>query len=381
MRFAFPANNRTQNMNSEMNRHAQLREDIVVFALSSSHDLAEEICRILDIPLSPCECLQFADGEILVELGASVRGKDVYFVQSTNKPVNKHLMELLIAIDACKRASARSINCVIPYFGYARQYRYMLRNLSEGKGVMPRTLNPYFGYARQDRKAKPRQPITSKLVASLLETAGANRVITMDLHATQIQGFFDVPADDISTLSIIGNYFLKKKDLNPEDIVVVSPDHGGTVRARKLADQLGAPVAIIDKRRPKPNVAVAMNLLGDVSGKTAVIIDDMVDTAGTLTSGINMLYEKGAKDVYAACAHGVLSGPAIERLKSSRLKEFIVTNTIDQNEHKAEYDNMVVLSIAPLCAAVIEAIQLKESLSTALHNAIEADLHEEDSKN
>lgn len=338
-------------MNSDMSRHAQLREDIVVFALSSSKDLAGEICDILDIPLSPCECLEFADGEILVELGASVRGKDVYFVQSTNKPVNKHLMELLIGIDACKRASARTINCVIPYFGYARQ----------------------------DRKAKPRQPISSKLVASLLERAGADRVITMDLHATQIQGFFDVPADDISTLSIIGNYFLKKKDLNPEDIVVVSPDHGGTVRARKLADQLGAPVAIIDKRRPKPNVAVAMNLLGDVSGKTAVIIDDMVDTAGTLTSGINMLYEKGAKDVYAACAHGVLSGPAIERLKNSRLKEFIVTNTIDQNEHKKEYENMVVLSIAPLCAAVIEAIQLKESLSTALNNAIDADLHAEES--
>ncbi len=335
-------------MSEIKSRQEKLRDEIVVFALSSSHDLAEEICEILGVPLSPCAAQEFADGEILVELGESVRGKDVYFVQSTNKPVNKHLMELLIGIDACKRASAKSINCLMPYFGYARQ----------------------------DRKAKPRQPITSKLVASLLERAGANRVITMDLHAAQIQGFFDVPADDISTLSLIGNYFQKKKDLNIEDVVVVSPDHGGTVRARKLADELGAPVAIIDKRRPRPNVAVAMNLLGDVSGKTAVIIDDMVDTAGTLTSGINMLYEKGAKEVYAACAHGILSGPAIERLKNSRLKEFIVTNTIDQKEHKKDYENLRVISVAPLAAAAIEAIQLNESLSTALNNAIKRDLGE-----
>lgn len=318
-------------------------ENTVIFALSSSKDLAQEICDILGIKLGESRVLHFADGEILVELGESVRGKDVYFIQSTNKPVNEHLMELLIGIDACKRASAGSINCVIPYFGYARQ----------------------------DRKAKPRQPISSKLVASMLEAAGADRVITMDLHATQIQGYFDIPADDISTLSLIANYFKNKKDINIDDIVVVSPDHGGTVRARNLADQLGAPVAIIDKRRPKPNVAVAMNLLGDVSGKTAVIIDDMVDTAGTLTSGVNMLYEKGAKAVYAACAHGILSGPAIDRLKNSRITEFICTNTIDQKENKEKYPSLKVISVAPLLAATISAIENNASLSTALREAIE----------
>lgn len=328
-----------------MNDKKDLQEKTVVFALSASRDLAQEICDILELPLGKCDVKRFADGEILVELGESVRGKDVYFVQSTNKPVNDNLMELLIGIDACKRASANTINCVIPYFGYARQ----------------------------DRKAKPRQPISSKLVASLLETAGADRVITMDLHATQVQGYFDIPADDITTLPLIAEYLKHKPDINIEDLVIVSPDHGGTVRARRLADKFGAPVAIIDKRRPKPNVAVAMNLLGDVDGKVAVVIDDMVDTAGTLTSGINMLYEKGAKEVYAACAHGVLSGPAIERLKKAGLKEFIVTNTIDQKENAQEYPEMKVLSVAPLAAAAIEAVELNESLSTALQHAVEHD--------
>lgn len=326
-----------------MKKPEDLKDSTVVFALSSSKDLAQEICDILEIPLGQCEVHHFADGEILVELGSSVRGKDVFFVQSTNRPVNDNLMELLIGIDACKRASARSINCVIPYFGYARQ----------------------------DRKAKPRQPISSKLVATMLERAGANRVITMDLHAAQIQGYFDIPADDINTLSLISEYLKHKPGLSLEDVVVVSPDHGGTVRARRLADRLGAPVAIIDKRRPRPNVAVAMNLLGDVDGKVAVVIDDMVDTAGTLTSGINMLYEKGAKEVIAACAHGVLSGPAIDRLKNSGLSEFIVTNTIDQKANKELYKEMTVLSVAPLAAAAIEAIEMNESLSTALQSAID----------
>ncbi|WP_276886641.1 ribose-phosphate diphosphokinase [Allobaculum stercoricanis] len=325
-----------------MKQKEELKDSTVVFALSASKGLAQEICDILDLPLGKCDVHHFADGEILVELGESVRGKDVFFVQSTNRPVNDNLMELLIGIDACMRASARSINCVIPYFGYARQ----------------------------DRKAKPRQPISSKLIATMLERAGANRVITMDLHAAQIQGYFDIPADDLNTLPLIAEYLKNKDGLNLEDIVVVSPDHGGTVRARRLADRLGAPVAIIDKRRPKPNVAVAMNLLGDVDGKVAVVIDDMVDTAGTLTSGINMLYEKGAKQVIAACAHGVLSGPAIDRLKSANLAEFIVTNTIDQAENKAKYEEMTVLSVAPLAAAAIEAIEENESLSTALNAAV-----------
>lgn len=320
--------------------HSSLKDTTVIFALSASKDLAQEICDILDLPLGKLKCQKFADGEVLVELEDSVRGKDVYFVQSTHKPVNDNLMELLIGIDACKRASAKSINCIIPYFGYARQ----------------------------DRKAKPRQPISSKLVASMLERAGATRVITMDLHAAQIQGFFDIPADDINALPLIANYIKKHPDIDLDNVVIVSPDHGGTVRARRLADKISAPVAIIDKRRPQPNVAVAMNLLGDVSGKTAIVVDDMVDTAGTLTSGINMLFEKGAKDVYAVCTHGVLSGPAIERLKNSRIKEFIVTNTIDQKENKKLYDRLIVLSVAPLCAAAIQAVEDNASLSKALQN-------------
>ncbi|WP_290172390.1 ribose-phosphate pyrophosphokinase [uncultured Dubosiella sp.] len=315
-------------------------EKTIVFALNSSCELAEQICDILGIELGKCEVKHFADGEILVELGESVRGKDVYFIQSTNKPVNDNLMELLIGIDACKRASAATINAIIPYFGYARQ----------------------------DRKAKPRQPISSKLVASLLERAGADRVITMDLHATQIQGYFDIPADDITTLPLIGEYVKSIETGN--DVVVVSPDHGGTVRARRLAEMLNAPLAIIDKRRPKPNVAEAMNLIGDVNGKTAIIIDDMVDTAGTLTSGINMLKEKGAKKVYAACSHAILSGPAVERLKNANLEEFICTNTIDQTKNHDEYPQMKVISVAPLLAATINAIEHNSSLSSALQNAI-----------
>lgn len=319
-----------------------MNSNTIIFALNSSQDLARQICDLLGMELGKCEVKHFADGEILIELGESVRGKDVYFIQSTNKPVNANLMELLIAIDACKRASAATINAVIPYFGYARQ----------------------------DRKAKPRQPISSKLVASLLEVAGADRVITMDLHATQIQGFFDIPADDLAALPLIAQHI--KEVTNGEDLVVVSPDHGGVVRARKLAEELNAPIAIIDKRRPKPNVAEAMNLIGDVSGKTAVIIDDMVDTAGTLTSGINMLKEKGAKKVYAACTHGILSDPAIDRLKNAAIEEFICTNTIDQQENSKKYPEMKVISVAPLLAATIQAIQNNSSLSYALQNAVKS---------
>ena len=279
--------------------------------------------------------MHFADGEILVQLGESVRGKNVYIVQSTCNPVSSNLMELLIAIDACKRASANTITAV----------------------------TPYYGYARQDRKARPRQPITSKLVASLLETAGATRVMTMELHATQIQGFFDVPADDISCLPIIANYF---KEKNIEDLVVVSPDHGGTTRARALAQRLNAPIAIIDKRRPKPNVAEAMNILGDVEGKNVVIIDDIVDTAGTLVAGVDLLYKMGAKEVYASCAHGVLSGPAIERLEKSRIKEFICTNTIPQSEKQAQLAKMRVLSVGPLLGRIIKSIEEHRSISEVL---------------
>lgn len=309
-----------------------MKNKTVVFALTSSVGVANEIVAELGIPLGLCEVKHFADGEIMVELGESVRGKNVYIVQSTCNPVSSNLMEVLIAIDACKRASAANITVVMPYFGYARQ----------------------------DRKAKPRQPITSKLVATLLETAGANHVMTMELHATQIQGFFNVPADDISAICIIGKYV---QSLNLEDIVVVSPDHGGTTRARKLAEMLHAPIAIIDKRRPKPNVAEAMNLIGDVEGKTAVIVDDIVDTAGTLTAGINMLREKGAKAVYASCVHGVLSGPAIDRLKAANLDGFICTNTIEQTEKAPLYDKMHVLSVGPVLGNVIKAMEENKPVS------------------
>ena len=279
----------------------------------------------------------FADGEILVTPEESVRGKHVYFIQSTDSPVNDNLMELLIAIDACKRGSAKEINVVLPYYGYARQ----------------------------DRKAKPRQPITSKLVAKLLEASGADRVVTIDLHATQIQGFFEIPADDIAANGLIGQYFLEKEKDDLENIVVVSPDHGGAVRARKLAEQLHAPIAIIDKRRPKPNVAVAMNLIGDVDGKTAIIIDDMV--------GIQMLKDHGAKKVYATCTHGILSGPAIERLKEVDIEEFVCTNTIDQTEHQKALPNMKVISVAPLIASLIEAVETNSSLSAAMKEAFGRD--------
>lgn len=311
-------------------------EKTLVFALSSSIELAKEVVSELGIPLGLCDVKHFADGEIMVELGESVRGKHVYIIQSTCNPVSTNLMEVLIAIDACKRASAVHITVIMPYFGYARQ----------------------------DRKARPRQPITSKLVATLLETAGANRVITMELHATQIQGFFDIPADDISAICIIGNYF---RSLNLENIVVVSPDHGGVTRARKLAEMLHAPLAIIDKRRPKPNVAEAMNLIGDVDGKIAIIVDDIVDTAGTLVSGIQMLRDKGAKGIYACCVHAVLSNPAIDRLKAADLEGFICTNTIDQSEKIKEYDRMKVLSVGPVLGGVIRAMEHDRPVSEVLN--------------
>ena len=307
----------------------------VVIALTSSVELANEIVAEIGIPLGQCDVKHFSDGEIMVELGESVRGKNVYIIQSTCAPVSSNIMEILIAIDACKRASAESISVVMPYFGYARQ----------------------------DRKAKPRQPITSKLIADLLEKAGATRVITMELHATQIQGFFNIPADDISAICILGKYF---QSLDLKDVVVVSPDHGGTTRARKLAEILHAPLAIIDKRRPKPNVAEAMNLIGDVDGKTAIIVDDIVDTAGTLTAGIQMLKDKGAVDVYASCVHGVLSGPALQRLKDAKLKGFVCTNTIPQDDKAAQYPEMTVLSVGPVLGSVIKAVEEARPVSEVL---------------
>lgn len=309
-----------------------MEKNTVVFALTSSIDLAKEIVQELGMSLGRCDVKHFADGEIMIELGESVRGKNVYIVQSTCNPVSSNLMELLIAVDACKRASAAHIAVVIPYFGYARQ----------------------------DRKAQPRQPITSKLIAGLFEKAGANRVLTMELHATQIQGFFNIPADDISAISIIGAYF---KKLKLEDVVVVTPNHNGTTRARKLADILHAPIAIIDNRGPKPDVVESMNLIGDVNGKVAIMIDDIVNTAETITAGAKMLYAQGATAVYASCVHAVLSDCAINYLKEANLSGFICTNTIDQREHLALYPDMTVLSVGSIFGNVIKAMEERKPVS------------------
>lgn len=311
------------------------REDTVVFALSSNIDLADEICNHLDIERGRIEVRHFADGEILVEPLQSVRGKHVYIIQSTNFPVSETYMEVLIAIDACKRASANEITVVMPYFGYARQ----------------------------DRKARARQPISAKLMANLLTTAGANRVVTIDLHAPQIQGFFDIPTDDLTAVDMIAQYYRNKNF--SEEVVVVSPDHGGATRARKLSDKIpNSTIAIIDKRRTQPNVAEAMNLIGDVQGKIAIVIDDMVDTAGSLMGGIDMLYSKGATEVYCACTHGILSGPALERIAGSSIKELLITNTISLTEEEKNEPKIKQISVGYMLAKAIEAIQDHTPVST-----------------
>ncbi|MFV0380079.1 MAG: ribose-phosphate diphosphokinase [Anaerorhabdus sp.] len=311
-----------------------MMNETVVFALSSSVELAKEIVGHLGIPMGKVSVQHFADGEILVELEQTVRGRDIFIVQSTCAPTTERLMEVLICIDACKRASAKEINIVMPYFGYARQ----------------------------DRKARPRQPITSKLVANMIQTAGAHRLITIDLHATQIQGFFDIPTDDLTAVPMLGQYFALKN--LGDDVVVVSPDHGGTTRARKLADVLNAPMAIVDKRRPKANEVEAMNVIGDVNGKIAVIVDDIVDTAGSLVASINILKENGAKEIYCACSHGVLSDPAIDRIENSPIKELVITNSIALTKEKeARTTKITSLSIGRMLAKTISAIQTHSSVS------------------
>ena len=308
-----------------------MNKDIAVVGLSASKDLVNEMCEVLNCKPYPCEVKHFADGEIMVQIGESVRGKHVYIVQSTCNPVSTNLMEVLICLDACKRASASQITCVIPYFGYARQ----------------------------DRKASPRQPITAKLVADLLQTAGADRVVTIDLHAAQIQGFFDVPIDDMTAVPMLSQYFRAK---HIPDLTIVSPDHGGAGRARKFCDALGAPLAIIDKRRLRPNEAQALNVIGDVKGRNVIIVDDMCDTAGTLVAGIDLLKSEGAKDIYFTCSHGVLSGPAIERLENSPIKEVVITNTIPLTPEK-RLDKITQLSVAPLLAKTVEHIEEARSVS------------------
>ena len=310
-------------------------KDTVLFALTSSVDLANEIAKFLGLPLGQIEVHHFADGEILVEPQESVRGRSVYIIQSTCTPVTEHLMEVLVCIDACKRASAGEINVIMPYYGYARQ----------------------------DRKALPRQPITAKLVANLLQAAGANRVVTVDLHAAQIQGFFDIPIDDLTAIPMLGQYF-KTKNFSPDELVVVSPDHGGATRARKLAEMLDAPIAIVDKRRSKPNMVEAMNVIGEVSGKNCIVVDDLCDTGGSLAAACKILRDHGAKDIYTAVTHGVLSKDACQTIEDSVIKEMVITNTIPLPEDKrCKSTKIKVLSIAYMLAKTIEAIQNHDPVS------------------
>lgn len=301
-----------------------------IFSGTANLKLTEEVVDHVGIPLGQAEVKRFSDGEVNIYIGESVRGSDVFIVQPICCPANENLMELLIMMDALKRASAKSINTVLPYYGYARQ----------------------------DRKTRARDPITAKLVADLLTTAGADRVITMDLHAGQIQGFFDIPVDHLKSLPILANYFQQKEF---ENAVVVSPDMGGVTRARELAERLQLPIAIIDKRRPEPNVAEVMNIIGKVKGKTVIMIDDIIDTAGTISLGARALLEQGAKEVYACCTHPVLSGPAFERLAAAPIREVVVTNTIPLRENRLE--KIRVLSVAPLIGDAI--IRIHEELSVS----------------
>ncbi|NLY71775.1 MAG: ribose-phosphate diphosphokinase [Clostridiales bacterium] len=305
--------------------------DFKIFAGNSHMELAEEIASIMGKPLGRSTVSKFSDGEISVNLWETVRGIDTYIVQSTCDPVNDNLMELLIMIDAMKRASAGRINAVIPYYGYGRQ----------------------------DRKAKARDPITAKLVADIISAAGADRVVTMDLHAAQIQGYFNIPVDHLLGVPILVKYFKEKR---LDDLVIVSPDHGSVVRARNMAHPLDAPIAIVDKRRPKANVSEIMNIIGDIEGKNAILIDDMIDTAGTICNAANALKELGAKEVYACATHPVLSGPAIQRIKESAIKELVVLNTIPVPEHK-RLDNITILSVAPLFAEAMIRIFTNDSIS------------------
>ncbi|MGI1823116.1 ribose-phosphate diphosphokinase [Exiguobacterium sp. TRN 1102] len=308
--------------------------EIRLFSLNSNRPLAEEIAKEIGVPLSDCQVKRFSDGELYINIEESVRGDDVYVIQSTSSPVNETLMELLVMIDALKRASVRTINIVMPYYGYARQ----------------------------DRKARSREPITAKLVADLLTVAGATRVITMDLHAAQIQGFFNIPVDQLLGVPLISTYF-ETEEFQEKDIVVVSPDHGGVTRARKLAERLKAPIAIIDKRRPKANVAEVMNIVGSVEGKTAILIDDIIDTAGTITLAADAIVEAGAKEVYASCTHPVLSGPAMERIDNSSIKELVVLNTIDLTGRPCS-SKIKQMSVARLLGEAIMRVHEHKSVST-----------------
>lgn len=319
----------------ERKRSGRLSEDkrFKVFCGSANRPLAEEICKFVGVPLGETRLQQFSDGEIYFQLLENVRGADVFVVQPTCFPVDQHLVELLIMIDALKRASAGRITVVVPYYGYARQ----------------------------DRKDRPRVAISSKLVADLLTTAGANRALLVDLHAAQIQGFFNIPVDHLFASPVLVTYF---RDLNLPDLTVVSPDAGGVERARFFAKKLDVPLAIVDKRRTDINVSEVMNVIGDVKGRTCLILDDIIDTAGTLVKTVDALLAQGATKVYACASHAVLSGPAVERIAASRLTELVVTNTIPLREEARGVEKIKVLSIAGLLGRAIESIHMETSVST-----------------
>ncbi|RJQ29951.1 MAG: ribose-phosphate pyrophosphokinase [Peptococcaceae bacterium] len=302
-----------------------------IFAGNANTGLAEEIARYLGVTIGAAEIKRFSDGEVQVRINESVRGADVFVIQPTCNPVNENLMELLVMVDAIRRASARRITAVLPYYGYARQ----------------------------DRKTRARDPITAKLVANILVASGARRVVCMDLHAGQIQGFFDIPVDHLPGVPILAEYILQSQ---LKEVVVVSPDLGSVTRARDLSERIGAPIAIIDKRRPEPNVVEITNIIGAIQDKTVVMIDDLIDTAGTITKGAAALKQWGAKDIYVCCTHAVLSGPAVQRLAEAPIKEVVVTNTIPVPKEKM-IDKIKVLSVAPLLGEAI--IRIYEDLSVS----------------
>lgn len=309
----------------------QLKQNFKLFALNSNRELAIEMAALLGCDVAKSSVTHFSDGEIQINIEESVRGCEVYILQSTSQPNNEHIMELLIMIDALKRASAKTINVVMPYYSYARQ----------------------------DRKARSREPITAKLIANLLETAGASRLLTMDFHAPQVQGFFDIPVDHLVGLPILTDYFENKSF---EDMVIVAPHNGSVARARKMAYQLNAPIALIDRRRTEPNQSQIMNIIGNVEGKIAILVDDIIDTGETITAAANAIKEKGAREVYACCTHPVLSGAAVSRIEASAIKELVVTNTIQISQDK-QSKKMTTLSVAPLLAEAISRIYHEEAVS------------------
>lgn len=309
-----------------------LMRGLKLIAGSANKELSQKISDYLNEPIVDTEISRFSDGEVSVQIKENIRGSDVFLICSLSRPVNENIMEMLVTMDAVKRSSANSLTVVLPYYAYARQ----------------------------DRKVKSRMPISAKLMADLLTVAGADRIVAMDLHAGQIQGFFDIPVDHLYASPVIANYI---RELNKEDVVIVSPDAGGVERARDLGKKLGSSLAIVDKRRPKPNVSEVLHIIGDVEGKTAVLVDDLIDTAGTIVNASIALAEKGAREIYACCTHPVLSGPALERIENSPIQELAVTDTLVWNAQK-DCKKIKTLSVANLIGEAIRRIYNKESVSS-----------------